>query len=219
MKRCVVLLAVPWVACASPSGGADSWTEESAYKAYVQAVDLRMQGDLRGSNDQLLALAAEASDTRAGHMARIRLTGSADLMAMLAMLGAVSAGAVDTFEGYQNKAKQSEAKLELQSLKQQLEAHHAQFDTYRGAMEGVVPAGAYGIAFSDRRKLLPDDLETREQFAEIQDMLDLYGAQPFLSRSGYRVIAFANLDEDGDLDVWMLDSQAAEPTHLVDDLP
>ncbi len=60
-----------------------------------------------------------------------------ELMIVVAIIGILAAIAIPNFMNYQCKAKQSEAKANLGTIRTGQEAYRAEFDEYAGTMAGI----------------------------------------------------------------------------------
>jgi type IV pilus assembly protein PilA len=103
-----------------------------------------------------------------------------ELMIVVAIIGILAAIAIPNFMSYQCKAKQSEAKSNLGTIRTAQEAYRAEFDHYDTSLSGIGFAGPQGDA--------------RYSYT-----IDSANATDFTAR------AFADeedLDNDTDIDTW-----------------
>lgn len=219
MRALSPIVAISFLHGCSTGGGSSARVidAERARQMYVDAVDLRMKGNLEGSQDIFLKLAADAPDTRAGRLARSMTTSGADVLAVWTAAGIVAAIAVPNFIRYQQRSKQAVARAIAGRLRQQLERHRVERGSYVGALAGHA-ADPNWVLVAGPDRLLPDTPEARELLARARPTLRTFEAEPFVRRRAYRLILIADLDDDPGLDLWMIDSQADAPTHLSDDV-
>lgn len=214
MRRFVWLTPILITACAS----AGPLSEEAARQMYVRAVDLRFEGDLQASNDLLIEIAHRGPDTRAGHKARALVAGGS-LATTMAVAGILAAVAIPNFIRYQHRSKQAAGRRTASQVRMQLEAHRAETGAYVGAARSFSePAGDYVIVYGPDR-VLPDTAEAWALMERARPVWTGLDSEPFIRRLAYRVLVAGDPDDDGEVDLWMVDSEADEVAHIADDLP
>jgi len=105
-----------------------------------------------------------------------------ELLVVLATLGIISALAIPMFQGFIKKAKAVEGEVALSEIKRLEEQYSA--DNLR--FSGSLPTIGYD--------------PSRLKYYTITIQLNVAGPPPFL----YQATAVANLDDDPDLDAWVL---------------
>ncbi|MCA9527772.1 MAG: hypothetical protein KC549_15910 [Myxococcales bacterium] len=83
---------------------------------FDDAVRAELDGDAFEARDQWIRLAARYPDTPYGRQATARIGGGETPMVAVAIIGIISAVAIPSFIGYQNKASASEATLNLRFM-------------------------------------------------------------------------------------------------------
>ena len=137
MRRFVAIFVIVLMpACA----GSSALDEAQARAMYVQAVNLRLEGDQHASRNLLFELAQRAPDTRVGMKARVALQTGDPLLGGVAMAGILSAIAVPNFIRYQLRAKTAEARANLGGIRVVQEAVRAEHGRYLPADPSGVEA-------------------------------------------------------------------------------
>lgn len=205
-----VLVAVGASACSSA---------QSAEDRYLDAIDKKLSGDQRSFYDDMMSLALNEPNTRAGRRARMVVFGESEYVASGEVLGVLAAVAVPNFLRFSSRAKQSEAKTVLSTI------HAAQ-------IMHLEQHGRYGQSFEEC-SLSADELPEHYIYFMGQDVLrgpeteDLHGhaeevladleLAPTISRTGFLAVAVGNIDGDDELDIWTID-QDGELNNVVSDL-
>ena len=113
-----------------------------------------------------------------------------ELMIVVAIIGILAAIAIPNFMSYQCKAKQSEAKANLGSIKTQMEAYFAEYDTYAA----TVTAAGFNTKGTPRYTY------------------SMSGATSI----AYVAIATGDVDDDATVDKWTM-NQALTLTNVTND--
>ncbi len=186
---------------------------------YIGAVDARYNGDAKAYYEELLLLAHEEPDSRAGRRARATLS-SSSLYTQAAILGALAGTAVPNFMAFSARAKQSEAKQNLRALYTWQQVEFSDKHRYSAQM----PADLLGLplrytyfAELDRPSFGPDHSAQPWAVEEMRLALSRMGIQPFARGDGFLLVAVSNLDGDGDFDIWTIDEHG-NLVHFLDDL-
>ncbi len=196
MKRRLLLLLVPVLLACGPK------PEER----YLAAVNRRLEGDARGYQAELIALAHEAPDSRAGRRARVILQ-SGDLFAQAGLMGAVSGILLPSALRFSARASQEEAGRLLRLVATYERAHFAAHQRYtaelpEAMLEELAPR-TYALFLGAAPLVLPP--RVRESPEELAGALARLGVTPGIGQQGFVAAATANLDEDRDHDVWVID--------------
>ncbi len=188
---------------------------------YYEALDKRMEGDARAYYDDIIALAHDAPNSRAGRRARAMLQG-ADLYTMAAVGGVLSAIAIPAFMKYRNRAQQSEAQTELRGVDVAQQAYRQRHGTWcpdaNACRLGQFTGTRYIYFLTDSMIRGGDkaadkaSLITRGRMA-----MKALGMQARMAEDGFLAIAVGDLDGDPDLDIWTID-EAGGPFQLANDL-
>lgn len=201
MKQIALGLALVLVASACASS--------SPEERYLDAIQKKLDGDQRGFYDDMMTLAVEESDTRAGRRARTAVTGGGEVLVLASVAGILAAAAVPNFLAFQSKAKQSSAKAGLKSMFTAQMAFFAENGRYcRTFQECGVDMGFVGG--DGYMFFLGDDVLSNESSYKVQQAYDLMkdlGIDPVVTDQGFVIVAAGNIDSDPDLDVWTIDDQ------------
>jgi len=188
---------------------------------YMTALEKRLNGDARGYFDDLLALAHEAPDSRAGRRARGMLQGG-DFWTIYAA-GMAAALAVPAFQKYTARAHQSEPRERLLSIHMSEQVHRSRHGSYcpDPAACGILPlTGTHYVYFVAPDQPLGGDAAGADRHLAIEvgkTTLSAMGIEPRMAGDGYLIAAVGNVDGDPDMDIWTID-EAGEPYHVSDDL-
>ncbi len=225
MKRLsTIVLTVLVAACGSKKSGTVAAPPRAAEsEQYYKALDARYNGDSRAYYDGLLELAHDDPDSRAGRKARAILQADDGLL-MLAAVGSLAGAAVPSFTRYQNKAKEAEARVMLQSIYTAQSAFFAEKKRYcrtfkECGYEGQ-PDQKYILFMSPKEMSVApggDEFMLTVVAAEAREALVAANVKPRVERKKFLVAAVANLDGDEVMDVWTID-EAGNLVHVVSDL-
>jgi type IV pilus assembly protein PilA len=179
----------------------------TARERYVQALNHRLDGNPEAYFDEMLALAKDEPETRAGRRARATIQ-SGGMMTQVAVVGVLAAIAIPNFLKYQSRAKQSEAKTNLKGLWVAQKSHFAETGRYCTTFQecGWEPEkGARYIYLLGSEALGGDAAESYSMLrmrasAELTEL----GIQPEVRQDGFLLVAVGNIDSDTDLDVWTI---------------
>jgi type II secretory pathway pseudopilin PulG len=204
MKAQALILSFTVVAaaCGSSSGGG------IATERYYQAMEKKLAGDPRGYYEDLIDLAREEPDTRAGRRARAAIGGGIDPITGAAILGVLSAVAIPNFLKFQQRAKNAGLKSELMSLYVEMQMYQAENNRYcRNFSEcsSWAPSSEYLFLLGDDMKHPPSMGDAELLKVQALALLESMGISPVVTNDGFVVVAVGNLDSDADLDVWTLD--------------
>jgi len=121
MKKILLsLVALSLVACGP---------KLTARERYVQALNHRLDGNPQTYFDEMIALAHDEPDSRAGRRARATIQ-SGGMMTQVAVVGVLAAIAIPNFLKFQSRAKQSEAKANLKAGFTALKSYYAEMGRY-----------------------------------------------------------------------------------------
>ncbi len=195
----------------------------SESEAYYKALDARYNGDSRAYYDGLLELAHDDPDSRAGRKARAILQADDGLL-MLAALGSVAGAAIPSFTRYQNKAKETEARITLQGVYTAQSAFFAEKKRYCRTFKecGVeaMPGQKYMLFMTPKEMSIApdgDDLMRTVIATEAREALVAANVKPRVEKKKFLVAAVANLDGDDVMDIWTID-ETGNLIHVVSDL-
>lgn len=225
MKRIATLAIVSLIAAC----GGDKQTKVSAAprpqesEAYYKALDARYNGDSRAYYDGLLELAHDDPDSRAGRKARAILQADDGLL-MLAAIGSVAGAAIPSFTKYQSKAKETEARVLLQTVYTSQMAFFAEKKRYCRTFKEcgfeAMPGQKYILFMTPKEMSIApdsDDLMRTVLATEARDALMTANVKPRLEKKKFLVAAVANIDGDDVLDIWTID-ETGNLVHVVSDL-
>jgi type II secretory pathway pseudopilin PulG len=190
---------------------------EARYRA---AIDKKLEGDAHAYYSELIALAHEEPDTRAGRRARVTLQSGG--YGELGVLGLVAAVAIANFAGFSARAQQAEAGRLLRGLAS-FEAHyfakHQRYSTELPDAESqaLAPRTYQVFLAASGPVLVPPGEPSPVAAAELTDALARFGIVPGVTASGFVAAAVANLDGDPDLDIWVID-ESKNLVHFFNDL-
>ena len=225
MKR---LLSIAFTASIAACGGKNVGTATTAPRPaesnrYYEALDARYSGDSRAYYDALLDLAHDEPDSRAGRKARAILQADDGLL-MLAALGSVAGAAIPNFTRFQNRAKEANARVALQSVYTAQSAFFAEKRRYCRTFKecGYTPnLDDKYILFMTPKELAfapgSDDFTRTVMATEARDALALANVKPRVEKKKFLVAAVANLDGDETMDIWTID-ETGNLVHVVSDI-
>ena len=196
-------------ACAG-SGASDKPPQLSAKARYVRALGHRYDGDSVAYYNELIALAHDEPDSRAGRRARATLA-SADPTVGLMLLGALAAVAIPSFEKSRKRAQTEGVKAALEEIMMRQHAYYAEHQSYCTTAEACAwtpPAATPYLFYFSRREVVGgsgDGVDLLRLRADA--LLDEMDVTPYVGPGGFVIVAVANLDDDEALDVWSADSQ------------
>lgn len=217
MFRAFALVTLGAVACAGKDSTKPAAPAPSAEtERYFKAVDARFDGDSRGYYDQLLELAHDEPDSRAGRKARAVLQADSALW-MVASAGAIASIGIPSFAGFQTKAKETEARSVLESVYFTQSIFFANKQrycrTFKECAFEVTPS-KYVLVMSPKELQMPP--ETTITGTEVRTALAAVSIRPRIEKKKFLIAAVANLDDDPDLDIWTVDEQGI-PTQIMSD--
>lgn len=188
---------------------------------YVQALNKKMSGDAQGYYEDLLALAHDVPDTRAGRRARATLASNSAL-SQAYVLGVLAAVAAPSFRGLQAQGARSQAEMGLRGLSTALRAFHAEHDRYCVSFEECgwqPPPGSPYVFFLSLEVTAAGDAagEPDAIRATAAAVLSAVERRPMTTMNRFLIAAAANLDDDVQLDVWTLDD-GGSLEHLASDI-
>lgn len=167
---------------------------------------MKLDGDQRGYYDELMRLAVEEPDTRAGRRARAAVTGGSGVLYAAAAAGIAAAVAIPSFQQYQAKATQAEAKAKLQQAYAAQMAFFAENNRYCRTFE---ECGLEGLSDGNYIFLMGADVSVAPGLDYLKyegsSLLESMGIDPVVSQNAFVVLAVGNIDSDPDLDVWSID--------------
>lgn len=200
-----LLMMLPLIACAP-----------TPKERYIQAVNQKMSGDAQGYYEDLLALAHDAPDSRAGRRARATLANNAWLTQALG-LGLLSVAAKPLLDTLPNASAVS-VEAGLRSLSDALHAfqrEHERFCVTFEECDWQPPHGSRHVFFLSFEVTAAgervDDPATTEAMAAA--MLSAIDRRPMAAMQSFLIAAAANLDDDTQLDLWTMDD-AGQVEHL-----
>jgi hypothetical protein len=215
-----LLLAIAVVGCGGqgketkPAGPAAS----SQTNAYLKGLDARFDGDTRAYYDGLLELAHDDPDSRAGRKARAVLQSDSGLW-VFASLASLGAAWVPSYSKYNVKSKQAEARAQLMSLYTAQSEHFAATKKYCRTFKECAFAAelsSYTLYMTPTETLTPPD-EIGFQADVKKQALARVNVKPHVEKKRFLAAAVANLDEDGDVDIWTVD-ETGNIVHIVSDV-
>ncbi|MEM6731168.1 MAG: hypothetical protein AAF658_06410 [Myxococcota bacterium] len=205
MKKMITLVALAAfsTACGSSRG--------SAEERYLDAIQMKLDGDQRGYYDEMMLLAVEESDTRAGRRARTAVTGGSGILLLAAAAGVVGAVAVPNFLSFQAKASQAEAKSTLQMIYTAQSAFFAEKQRYcrtfaECGVDNLTNADSKYVYFMGADSSAGPGQEALR--LEAISLMESLGIDPVVTKRGFVVVAVGNIDSDSDLDVWTIDESS-----------
>ncbi len=200
MKHLIACLSI--IALATACGG----SRGSAEERYLDAIQMKLDGDQRGFYDELMRLAVEEPDTRAGRRARSAVTGGNSLLYAAAAVGVLAAVAVPSFNEYQGKAKQAEAKSKLQQAYVAQMAFYAENNRY---CRTFAECGLDGLSDGEYIFFMGADVSAAPGLDYLKyegsSLLESMGIDPVVTQDAFVILAVGNIDTDTDVDVWSID--------------
>jgi type II secretory pathway pseudopilin PulG len=187
---------------------------------YFAAMNKKLEGDARGYYSELIALAHDEPDSRAGRRARVTLQ-SGGLVSEVAVVGVLVGIAVPNFVKFQGRAKQSEAATLLRALSNYQRGYYAEFQRYSGSVPEsfaaeMAPRTYYlFLGMQGGPALAPSD--SLQSPVSMQAALGRLGVSAGVTKQGFVAAAVGNLDGDADYDVWVIDEDG-NLVHLANDL-
>ena len=180
----------------------------AARERYVQALNHRLDGDPQTYFDEMIALAHDEPESRAGRRARATIQ-SGGMMTQVAVIGVLAAIAIPNFLKFQSRAKQAEAKTYLRSLFSAQKAYYAENGRYCTSFSecGWEPApGARYIYMLAQEAVGGDQADSypllRMRASAALTELDI---ESRVKKESFLLIAVGNIDSDDDLDIWTID--------------
>ncbi|MFC1609577.1 type IV pilin protein [Myxococcota bacterium] len=178
---------------------------------YVNALNHKLDGNGQAYYDDLIALAHEQPDSRAGRRARATLQ-SGGMMMNVAVIGILAAIAIPNFLKFQARAKQSEAKSNLKAVFTALKAYYAEHGRYCTTFKEcgfVLEPGTRFLYQMGEQEVVGGDLAEsypllRMRARAVLAELDI---TPVAKKKRFLVAAVGNVDSDADLDVWTIDDE------------
>jgi type IV pilus assembly protein PilA len=200
MKKILLsLVALSLVACGP---------KLTARERYVQALNHRLDGNPHTYFDEMIALAHDEPDSRAGRRARATIQ-SGGMMTQVAVIGVLAAIAVPNFLKFQSRAKQSEAKANLKGLFTAQKAHYAETGRYCTSFEKCgweAQTGSRYIYMLGQEAVGGDKADSypllRMRASAALTELDI---ESRVKKGSFLLIAVGNIDSDSDLDIWTID--------------
>ncbi len=213
MRPSFVLLLVLAAAACGPQGDPSD--------RYLRALNAKAQGDAETYFDELVALAHDAPDSRAGRRARAMLQGP-DLFTYSMVAGVLSAVAIPNFRRFKERARAMGAKTGLHAVYVAERSFYFENTRYGRSFAEIafVPeAGDRYVYFLSRQEwvagsALSDSDGLRRRASQV---LSQYGVTPRVTKTGFLAAAVANLDDDSDLEVWTID-ESGEALNVLADL-
>ncbi len=188
---------------------------------YVHALNHKLQGDAQAYQRELIALAHDTPDSRAGRRARASLT-SGSLLSTVAVLGVIAAIAIPNFEQFSRRAKQTEVQPQLKALAAAMQAFYAEHRRYCATFAECgfeVPPDASYLYYLSVDEVAggggaadPSLLRLRAETT-----LSAMSVRPRVEQASFFAVAVGDPDEDGDLDVWAVDENDNIVNLLKDD--
>jgi type IV pilus assembly protein PilA len=177
---------------------------------YVRALNYRLEGNAHAQTDELIALAHEEPQSRAGRRARATLVGG-DWSVTVATIGVLAAIAIPNFLKFQARSRQSEAKTNLKTLYVAQKSYFAEYGKYGRSFNECAfspEPGARYLYFLSRTEVVGGDAAgappgLRERAAELLEELKL---RPEVKKQSFLAVAVGNIDDDETLDVWAIDA-------------
>lgn len=188
---------------------------------YVQAVNLREKGDATAYYDELVDLASSEPGSRAGRRARATLLGY-DFLTTAVVTKTLSEFALPNLTSMQARFRQSEAKNNLQQLHAaQLKSRDERGRFCKTFKECHFDPGpdAHYLYFLDSNNVvggggLADAADLRNRARALMRQM---GLAPEVKKKSFVAIAAGNIDDDAQLDVWLI-SEANDLSNPVDDV-
>lgn len=220
MKRSLILLlAIAVVSCGGQSKEAQT-ASPAQTNTYLKGLDARFDGDTRAYYDGLLELAHDDPDSRAGRKARAVLQSDGGLW-ILASLGSLAGVAIPSFTKYQNRSKESEARAQLMALYSAQSEHFAATKKYCRTFRECHFAAEltnYSLFITPSEVLTPvQDFASQYGLIAAREALVQANIKPHIEKKKFIAAAVANLDADGDVDIWTID-ETGNVVHVVSDI-
>lgn len=218
-KLLVTFLILSAIACSKKSGPGPTAETERYYKA----IDAGFNGDSRAGYDELLQLAIDAPDTRAGRKARAVLQ-SDDPIAYVAAAGVVSAVLIPSFAKNRESAFAPPARSQVGrdvaiAFYERQFGYFAQFGKYEAKpMYAHDLSSKYSIIYGPKSVDLAMERvpgEHKEQIAKAQRLLAKLNLKPNITKKSFLIAVVGEPNEDGMLDLWTIDNDR-NIMHLAD---
>ena len=119
-----------------------------------------------------------------------------ELMIVVAIIGILSSIAIPNFTRFQAKAKQSEAKTNLKAMFTAKKTYAAEHETYVCGMCTYEPEKGARYTYAATPAIF---------ILGLQDSPGFCGVTPFETKTGFLVMADANIDADPTCDAWTMD--------------
>lgn len=204
MKHLIACLSIAALITACGTGA----SRGNAEQRYMDAIQLKLDGDQRGFYDEMMRLAVDEPDSRAGRRARAAVTGGMGVMYAAAAAGILAAVAVPEYVEFQSKAKQAEAKSKLQMAFTAQQSFFAERGRYCRTFQECglenLSDGTY-VFFMGADVSAAPGLDYLKY--EGSSLLESMGIDPVVSKNAFVIVAVGNIDSDVDLDVWSIDEE------------
>jgi type IV pilus assembly protein PilA len=183
----------------------------SPRERYVNALNQRLEGNSKAYYDELIALAHDEPDTRAGRRARATLRGS-DLATTASVIGVLAAVAVPNFSKFQSRAQQSEAQAGLKSLYVAQKSYYGETQRYCTTFaqcEWRPEPGSRYVYYLGPKEVMGGDAVSDPDMLRMraETTLSAMGVRPSVAKGKFLIVAVGDPDGDGMLDVWSIDEQ------------
>lgn len=180
-----------------------------ANERYLDAIQKKLDGDQRGFYDDMMELAVDEPETRAGRRARTVVTGGGAELLLLAG-AAMAVGAASYLVGYrvETSALQQSVQQELASLSAAQAQFFANNQRYCRTFEECDlaslsgPDSSYVFFMGDDASVSAENELLRLEAAALMESM---GIEPVVTGDGFLAVAVGNIDSDSDLDVWTVD--------------
>ncbi len=195
-------------------------TAQSARERYVHAMTLEVGGHSQAAYDELIALAHDAPNTRAGRRARTILT-SGSLVTDVAVLATLASVGFPGFEGLSMQGVRAEARIALRDLAEiqhSFAAANGRFCTTFEECGWQAPRRSTYLYYLSPTEVTGGTGAEDASFLRMQAESTLGGMnlQPSVTRTAFVLMAVGDPDDDGDLDVWSMDEDD-NLVHLIKD--
>ncbi len=209
--RCIVVLMGMLAACGP-----------KPEERYIRALNARADGDAAAYFDTLVALAADAPESRAGRRARAMLQGP-DMMTLAVVGGVLSAIAIPNFMKFQERAKLSRregVREELHGLYIAERAYFAEANRYGHSFADIAfapsPTSRYVFFLGPQEELVGGSAGGAKAQQAAARGLPTHGITPRVTHQGFLTAAVGNLDSDPQLEVWTID-ETGTPANIEGD--
>ena len=181
---------------------------------YVQALNYKMEGDRKAYYDELIALAADEPESRAGRRARASLDSGMSPPQVAAVTGILAAIAIPNFLNFRLKAKASEAKSNLGAIRSTQVAYFAEWNIWVGNQPYTPVPDRSGV--SEKVPWVPQTRFSVLGFAPEGDVFCSYaleGSDFPTAEEGFTARAQCDLDGDGKVSIYTITEKSTEITH------